>query len=83
VTFPTPPTESYGNGNQASARGGGQNHHPIAGHHTAGVKAKPSGRPAAGLDPGSTPPTTGNPLLSPPGVGEHVDVYFDAPRLRA
>ena len=46
----------------------------------AGVKAKPCGRPTAGLDPGSTQPTTGcNRLMA----SANVDVYFAAPQLRA
>jgi hypothetical protein len=69
-------------GQVGPARGRGHHHCPkLRGCTTAGVKAKPSGRPAAGLDPGSTPPT--NHQLSAADVDTRVDVCFDAPKLRA
>jgi hypothetical protein len=49
-----------GKGQTGPAEGAGPDQSStITGHDPAGVKAKPSGRPTAGLDPGSTQPTTG------------------------
>ena len=61
---PNLPTATHpGTAKEAPPEGGATPIVPIPGLHPAGVKAKPSGRPTAGLDPSSTrqPRTTSRP----------------------
>jgi hypothetical protein len=51
---PPPPRTPTGRAREARPTGGTRTMIPIAGHHHGGVEAEPSGRSAAGLDPGST-----------------------------
>jgi hypothetical protein len=66
--------------NQAPPDRRGYSDYPTAGHRHRQRQGQARGRPAAGLDPGSTRPTT---QLTTDSIGEHVDVHFIAPRIRA